>query len=189
MRRRRDPRRGIQRRYRRAELSRPRARGGAPSVTGCEIEIAEGSAADSRSYRVDFSKLARAFPDLALEWNAERGARELVDAYRQVGLTSEDFDGNRYIRLRRLLTLLDEASSTTIFAGARLSLRKAVDEDPVFAVEFEPGLTTPRPAVHSSRGTSSFPSATVRRVRARSRPRVHGGPCARRGGDGGAGRS
>ena len=76
-------------------------------VTGCEIEFAEGSSADSRSYRVDFSKLARAFPELALEWNAERGARELVDAYREVGLTSEDFDGNRYIRLRRLLTLLE----------------------------------------------------------------------------------
>jgi nucleoside-diphosphate-sugar epimerase len=80
------------------------------SVTGCEIEIAEGSAADSRSYRVDFSKLARAFPELTLEWNAERGARELVDAYREVGLTTEDFEGNRYIRLRRLLTLLDEGA-------------------------------------------------------------------------------
>jgi nucleoside-diphosphate-sugar epimerase len=76
------------------------------SVTGCEVEIAEGSEADSRSYRVDFSKLASAFPDLALEWNAERGARELVDAYRKVGMTTEDFEGNRYIRLRRLLTLL-----------------------------------------------------------------------------------
>jgi nucleoside-diphosphate-sugar epimerase len=78
------------------------------SVTGCEIEIEEGSSADSRSYRVDFSKLAGAFPDLTLEWNAERGARELVEAYRQVGLTSQDFEGNRYIRLRRLLALLDE---------------------------------------------------------------------------------
>ena len=75
-------------------------------VTGCEIEIAEGSSADSRSYRVAFSKLARTFPDLALEWNAERGAQELVDAYRKLGLTSEDFQGNRYIRLRRLLSLL-----------------------------------------------------------------------------------
>jgi nucleoside-diphosphate-sugar epimerase len=76
-------------------------------VTGCEVEIAAGSAADSRSYRVDFSKLARSFPDLTLEWNAERGATELVEAYSQVGLTSDDFDGNRYIRLRRLLTLLE----------------------------------------------------------------------------------
>ena len=77
-------------------------------VTGCEIEIAEGSAADSRSYRVDFSKLVRVFPDLSLEWNAERGARELVDAYREVGLTSDDFEGNRYIRLRRLRSLIDQ---------------------------------------------------------------------------------
>jgi nucleoside-diphosphate-sugar epimerase len=78
------------------------------SVTGCAIEIAEGSAADSRSYRVDFSKLARTFPDLKLEWDAERGARELVDAYRSVGLTSDDFDGNRYVRLRRLMSLLGD---------------------------------------------------------------------------------
>jgi nucleoside-diphosphate-sugar epimerase len=75
-------------------------------VTGCEIEIAEGSSADSRSYRVDFTKLAQTFPGLELEWNAERGARELVDAYRDVGLTTEEFDGNRYVRLRRLRSLL-----------------------------------------------------------------------------------
>jgi nucleoside-diphosphate-sugar epimerase len=76
-------------------------------VTGCEIEIAEGSLADARSYRVDFSKLAGAFPELEFEWNAERGARELIDAYRKVALTSDDFDGDRYVRLRRLLSLLD----------------------------------------------------------------------------------
>jgi nucleoside-diphosphate-sugar epimerase len=76
-------------------------------VTGCEIEIAEGSSADQRSYRVDFSRVARKLPDLRFEWNAARGARELVDAYRESGLTLEDFEGNRYIRIRRLLTLLE----------------------------------------------------------------------------------
>ena len=63
-----------------------------------------------RSYRVDFSKFARTFPELRLEWNAERGARELVDAYRRVGLTKEDFDGDRYVRLRRLMALLDDGA-------------------------------------------------------------------------------
>lgn len=77
------------------------------SVTGCAIEFAAGSSADDRSYRVDFSKLARAFPDLVLDWDAERGAQELVDAYRHVGLTTEDFNGNRYVRLRRLASLLE----------------------------------------------------------------------------------
>jgi nucleoside-diphosphate-sugar epimerase len=76
-------------------------------VTGCVVEIAEGSSADQRSYRVDFAKLERTFPDLAFEWNAERGARELIDAYRNVGLTLDDFEGNRYIRIRRLLSLLE----------------------------------------------------------------------------------
>ena len=77
-------------------------------ITGCEIEIAEGSSADDRSYRVDFGKLARAFPHLTFDWNAERGARELVEAYRAVGMTRSDFEGDRYVRLRRLRTLLDQ---------------------------------------------------------------------------------
>jgi nucleoside-diphosphate-sugar epimerase len=76
-------------------------------VTGCGVEFAEGSSADARSYRVDFSKVARAFPDLVFDWNAERGARELIDAYRDTGLTWEQFDSDRYVRLRRLRTLLD----------------------------------------------------------------------------------
>ena len=78
------------------------------SVTGCTIEIAGGSEADQRSYRVDFSKLGRTFPGLALEWDAERGAQELIDAYRRVGLTMDEFEGDRYVRLRRLRSLLDE---------------------------------------------------------------------------------
>ena len=43
-------------------------------------------------------------------WNAELGARELVHAYREVGMTQADFDGDRYIRLRRLRTLLEDGS-------------------------------------------------------------------------------
>jgi len=78
------------------------------AVTGCDIEVAEGSSADQRSYRVDFSKLARSFPKLEFEWDAERGAHELIEAYRDVGLTKDDFDSNRYIRIRRLKSLLGE---------------------------------------------------------------------------------
>jgi nucleoside-diphosphate-sugar epimerase len=78
------------------------------SVTGCAVEMAEGSSADDRSYRVDFSKLRTAFPDLRLDWDAERGARELASAYRALDLTLEDFEGDRYVRLRRLVSLVDE---------------------------------------------------------------------------------
>jgi nucleoside-diphosphate-sugar epimerase len=76
-------------------------------VTGCEIEFASDASPDPRSYRVDFSKLARAFPDLRFEWNSRLGAEELVQAYRAVPLTPELFEGRRYVRLRQLRHLLD----------------------------------------------------------------------------------
>ncbi len=79
-------------------------------ITGGEVEIAEGSSADQRSYRVDFSKLGQLLPGLTLDWNAERGGRELIDAYRTIGLTSEDFDSDRFVRLRRIRRLLDEGA-------------------------------------------------------------------------------
>jgi hypothetical protein len=62
---------------------------------------------DPRSYRVDFGKLATTFPGLRLEWTAARGAVELAEAYRAAGLTKEDFDGDRFVRLRRIRHLLD----------------------------------------------------------------------------------
>jgi nucleoside-diphosphate-sugar epimerase len=79
-------------------------------ITGCVVEVAEGSSADQRSYRVDFSKLGRVLPGLTPDWNAERGGRELVDAYERVGLTKVEFDGDRFVRLRRLRRLLDEGA-------------------------------------------------------------------------------
>jgi nucleoside-diphosphate-sugar epimerase len=78
--------------------------------TGCRVEVATDAAPDSRSYRVDFTKLSRAFPDLTLEWDAARGARELTAAYRELGLTVEQFDSRRYVRLRQLRHLLDQGA-------------------------------------------------------------------------------
>ena len=77
-------------------------------VTGCDLEFASDASPDPRSYRVDFSALERAFPDLTLDWDARRGAEELVGAYREFGLTPEAFEGRPYVRLRQLRHLLDE---------------------------------------------------------------------------------
>jgi nucleoside-diphosphate-sugar epimerase len=73
----------------------------------CEVTFAEGASPDPRSYRVDFSKFESAFPDCRFEWTAERGADELASAYEDVGLTFEEFQGHRYIRLGQLKRLLD----------------------------------------------------------------------------------
>jgi nucleoside-diphosphate-sugar epimerase len=77
-------------------------------VTGCEVEFASDASPDPRSYRVDFSKLARAFPSFAFEWDARGGSEELVNSYRAVPLTTELFEGRRYVRLRQLRHLLDD---------------------------------------------------------------------------------
>jgi nucleoside-diphosphate-sugar epimerase len=76
----------------------------------CEVTFAAGAAADPRSYRVDFSKFASAFPKCRFEWTAERGVDELADAYAAVGLTFEDFQGYRYIRLEQVKRLLGEGA-------------------------------------------------------------------------------
>jgi nucleoside-diphosphate-sugar epimerase len=71
------------------------------------IEYAGGGDPDPRSYRVDFGKLARAFPDAGLRWTARAGAEELLAAYRGIGLTLGAFEGPRFVRLKRLRELLD----------------------------------------------------------------------------------
>jgi nucleoside-diphosphate-sugar epimerase len=76
----------------------------------CEVTFAEGASPDPRSYRVDFSKFASAFPECEFEWTAERGADELATGYEHVGLTLEEFQGHRYIRLNQLRRLLDSGS-------------------------------------------------------------------------------
>ena len=57
------------------------------------------TASTSRSSR-------RAFRGCRFEWTAERGADELARAYDEVGLTFDDFQGDRYTRLKRLQGLL-----------------------------------------------------------------------------------
>ena len=78
----------------------------AETVPRSVIEYAGSGDPDPRSYRVDFRKLRRAFPELRLEWTARAGAAELHDAYRDAGLGADAFDGDRYIRLKRLQLLL-----------------------------------------------------------------------------------
>ena len=76
-------------------------------VTGCETSIASEATSDPRSYRVDFSKLERTFPDLEFAWDARRGATELMSAFEANDLTTAKFDGDAYVRLRRLKTLIE----------------------------------------------------------------------------------
>ncbi|ABU59147.1 NAD-dependent epimerase/dehydratase family protein [Roseiflexus castenholzii] len=76
------------------------------TVPGCRIQFAEGAQPDKRNYRVDCSKIQRVLPDFQPAWDARKGAQELYDAYRSIGLTLEDFEGPRYKRIDHIRKLI-----------------------------------------------------------------------------------
>jgi nucleoside-diphosphate-sugar epimerase len=77
------------------------------TVPGCTVEYAESGGPDPRSYRVSFQKLSRTFPDFKPHWNASFGAKELYSVLQDCGVTLQDFQGRRYIRLTQLKHLIE----------------------------------------------------------------------------------
>ncbi|MFH8734482.1 NAD-dependent epimerase/dehydratase family protein [Streptomyces sp. NPDC017964] len=70
----------------------------AEAVSGSKVVITGETGADPRSYRVDFSRFRAAIPGFDCAWTVKQGALELADAYREFGLTREDFE-RRFTRL------------------------------------------------------------------------------------------
>jgi nucleoside-diphosphate-sugar epimerase len=90
-------------------------------VPGCELEVLGHPGADQRTYKADFSKWARTFPDCEFEWSPERGGRELREAFESIGLGLAEFDDARFTRLKWLRQLLESRSldSDLRWNGAR----------------------------------------------------------------------
>jgi nucleoside-diphosphate-sugar epimerase len=78
----------------------------AHGVPGSSVELARDAGPDRRSYQVDFAKLSDTFAGLQLAWTVPAGVDELVAAYREHGLTLEEFQSSRFTRLRRINELL-----------------------------------------------------------------------------------
>jgi nucleoside-diphosphate-sugar epimerase len=76
------------------------------TVPGCKLELKTQNGADQRTYKADFSKFARTFPEFKFNWTAETGAAELYQAFHQIGLTHEVLTDKRFTRLKWLSYLL-----------------------------------------------------------------------------------
>jgi nucleoside-diphosphate-sugar epimerase len=76
------------------------------TVPGCRIDFAEGAGPDTRSYRVDFGKIARVLPSFQPRWRVREGAQQLYEAYRGSSIRLEDFEGPRYRRIDHVRQLL-----------------------------------------------------------------------------------
>ena len=79
-------------------------------VPGTNVSVAPSAGPDTRSYRVDCSKLASALPPAAPHWTVAAGVEELRDAYRAHELSYERFVGSRYLRVRRVLELQESGA-------------------------------------------------------------------------------
>jgi nucleoside-diphosphate-sugar epimerase len=77
------------------------------AVPGCELQIVAKPGVDQRTYRTDFGKFARTFPEFRFGYAPEDGAREVRDAFNQIGLTTGLFRDPRFTRLAWLRHLLE----------------------------------------------------------------------------------
>jgi nucleoside-diphosphate-sugar epimerase len=77
------------------------------TVPGCTLAMVPQPGADQRTYRADFSKFSRTFPEFKFQWTARDGARQLYETFKAIGLTNADYTDKRFTRLRWLRYLLD----------------------------------------------------------------------------------
>jgi nucleoside-diphosphate-sugar epimerase len=92
-------------------------------VPGCQVEYAPDAGPDKRTYRVDFSKIARLLPDFQPSWDVHLGAEQLYNLYQQVGLKREEFEGPRFKRIDHIKQLM---SSGRLGADLRWTQEKVL---------------------------------------------------------------
>lgn len=74
-------------------------------VPGSKVTYMPGGGPDPRCYRVDCTKIARTLPAFKPQWNARRGIEQLYDAYKKYNLTTEQFLGTTFLRIKHIQDL------------------------------------------------------------------------------------
>jgi nucleoside-diphosphate-sugar epimerase len=80
------------------------------TVPGCKIEYAQDGGPDKRCYRVNCDLIQQTIPEFEPVWNTRKGAQELYDTYKQIGLTLEEFEGATYNRIDHIRLLMGEGN-------------------------------------------------------------------------------
>jgi hypothetical protein len=74
----------------------------ANAMPGCQIQYAHEAAADSRSYRVDFSKAKTMLPGFRSAWDLEKGILQVIEGVTNSDLEKMEFEEHRYSRISHL---------------------------------------------------------------------------------------
>ena len=72
---------------------------------GCTVSFGSPSS-DNRSYRVSFEKIRKHLPTFKCQWDARRGAQQLLDLFRRIDLTEDVFQFRAFTRLKQLEYLI-----------------------------------------------------------------------------------
>jgi nucleoside-diphosphate-sugar epimerase len=77
-------------------------------VPGCKVDFAPDAGPDKRNYRVDCNCIARTLRTFKPQWTARRGVVQLYEVFKRVGLTLEDFEGERFKRITHVKKLIND---------------------------------------------------------------------------------
>lgn len=95
------------------------------TVPGCEIEFAEDAGPDKRCYRVDCDKIARVLPEFQPQWTTKKGAEQLYNTYKKIGLSLDEFEGERYKRIAHIKYLIGDGLLDTNLRWQQVTLTSA----------------------------------------------------------------
>jgi len=74
----------------------------------CEIIITGEHGPDSRTYKVNFDKIGRMLQGFDPQWNLKKGIEQIVNYYKQYGMSSNKFNDRYFIRLKQIKYLVDK---------------------------------------------------------------------------------
>lgn len=94
-------------------------------VPDCEVTFAEGATSDTRDYKVSFAKIEQQLDGYRPSWSVRSGIEELYDAYVAAGLDRDEWNGDRYYRLRTVRRLIDEGRLDTDLRWQTREIRSA----------------------------------------------------------------
>ena len=78
------------------------------AVPGSELTFTNEHGEDCRTYKVSFNRILEELSDFYKpSWNLDMGGKELVNFFREVNFTEEDFRGRKCTRLKQLQFLQD----------------------------------------------------------------------------------
>lgn len=82
------------------------------NLKDCKVEFTGEHGSDTRSYKVNFNKFSKKFPNVSQNWPIEKSVKDLIIHLKNANFTKKDLDNGTYTRLKILTKLKDNGKLT-----------------------------------------------------------------------------